>query len=190
MQRLLFFILSLLMAFTMRAATAADMTEYALPNTWTINNEVLIRNGQGVREYSFLKIHVYAAALYLPKRETNANAILSSTLPRVIHMKMLRDVSRKDTISAWQYYLNANCKLPCMLDDKALMLFDALLTDTKINDTQTYVFIEAKVEIWRNSIKLGEVTNAAFANVLLATWIGDAPTTAALKRALLRAARE
>jgi hypothetical protein len=190
MQHLLFFVFSLVMVLTMRVAMAADIVDYALPNTWTIKNETLIRNGAGVREYGFFKINVYAAALYLPKHETSAMAILRSTLPRVIHLKMLRDVSRKDTISAWRHYLNENCKLPCMLDDKARMLFDAILTDTKASDTQTYVFIEGKVEIWRNGSKQGEITDALFANVLLATWIGETPTTDALKRALLRATRE
>ncbi len=178
-----------LMLSAMRDSQAIDIAGHNLPSEWRLKEDKLILNGAGVREYSFLKIHVYVAALYLPARETNAGAVLSATSPRVIHMKMLRDVSREDAVSAWRHYLNQNCQSPCVLDSHSLTRFASLVPETKVNDTQTYVFAEGRVEIIRNEIKLGEVANAAFANVLLATWVGDVPTTVSLKRALLGAAR-
>jgi hypothetical protein len=166
-------------------AHAANLADHTLPDSWVVGEESLKLNGAGVREYSFLKIHVYVAALYLIERETNHDAILQSTRPRVIHMKMLRDVSREDSIKAWRHYLAENCKLPCVIDKAALMQFESLVPETKANDAQTYVFANAKLEILRNGKKIGEVANAAFANTVLATWIGSVPTTENLKRALL-----
>lgn len=166
-------------------AQAARVAGHDMPATWKLGEQTLLLNGAGIREYSFLKINIYVAALYLTDREANQDAILQSTKPRVIHMKMLRDVSRDDSVKAWRHYLAENCKTPCMLDAAALKAFVGLVPETKANDTQTYVFANAKLEIFRNSMKLGEVENASFANTVLATWIGATPTTENLKRALL-----
>jgi Chalcone isomerase-like len=171
----------------MSTAHAARVAGHDLPDTWKLGEQTLVLNGAGVREYSFLKIHVYVAALYLAEREANQDAILQSIKPRVLHMKMLRDVSREDSGKAWRHYLNENCKAPCVLDPSALKTFEALVPETKTNDTQTYVFANTKLEIFRNGMKLGEVPNASFANTVLSTWIGAVPTTESLKRALLGA---
>jgi hypothetical protein len=160
-----------------------------LPDTWPLGNETLVLNGAGLREYSFLRIAVYAGALYVPKREANADAILDATTPRVIHMKMLRDVSREDSIKAWQHYLDANCTVPCAKDSTtfklALAEFRRITPETRFGDTQTFVFRDGNAEWLRNGVKLGEIRDASFARTLLACWIGRVPTTEDLRAALL-----
>jgi hypothetical protein len=167
---------------------AATIAGHEMPDNWRYKNDTLMLNGAGVREYSFLKIHVYIAALYLVKRETDAAAVLQSKEPRVVHIKMLRDVSREESIKAWRHYLNENCKSPCALDVNALKAFESFVPDTKANDTQTYIFADDKLGIMRNDVMLGEVADIVFATTVLATWIGSVPTTEALKRALLATA--
>jgi Chalcone isomerase-like len=166
-------------------ASAVKVGETELPDTWTLNEQTLVLNGAGIREYSFLRIPVYAAALYLPARQQNESAILKATTPRVVHMKMLRDASRDDSAKAWDVYLAANCKPPCLMNNEARQKFLKLIPDTRSGDTQTFVFRESELEIFRNGKSLGTIVDAAFTIVVLASWIGEVPTTENLKKRLL-----
>jgi hypothetical protein len=155
---------------------------------WKINEQVLTLNGAGVREYSFLRIPVYAAAMYVVKRESNPialQALLGTDNPIVIHLTMLRDVSQSDSVKGWQFYINANCQAPCRIDAEASAHFYALIPPTKIHDTQTYVFVAGKLEIFRNNLKIGSISNKELIASILASWVGSEPTSEALKRALL-----
>jgi Chalcone isomerase-like len=166
-------------------AWAVKVGETELPDTWAINEQTLILNGAGIREYSFLRIPVYAAALYLPARQQNESKVLMATTPRVVHMKMLRDVSRDDSAKAWDVYLVANCKSPCVMNNESRQKFLKLIPDTRAGDTQTFVFREGELEISRNGQSLGTIADTAFNIVVLSSWIGDVPTTENLKKRLL-----
>jgi hypothetical protein len=166
-------------------AWAVKVGETELPDTWKLGGQTLVLNGAGVREYSFLRIPVYAAALYLPARQQNESMILKATTPRVVQMKMLRDASRDDSAKAWDVYLVANCKSPCMMNNEARQKFLKLIPDTRAGDTQTFVFREGELEIFRNGKSLGVIADLTFANIVLASWIGEAPTTEELKKRLL-----
>jgi hypothetical protein len=164
---------------------AVKVGETELPDMWALNEQTLVLNGAGIREYSFLRIPVYAAALYLPVRQQNEALILKSTAPRVVHMKMLRDATREDSAKAWDVYLAANCKSPCVMSNEARQKFLKLIPDTRAGDTQTFVFREGELEILRNGKSLGTIADLAFANIVLASWIGEVPTTESLKKRLL-----
>jgi Chalcone isomerase-like len=166
-------------------ASAVKVGETELPDTWTVNEQTLVLNGAGIREYSFLRIPVYAAALYLPVRQQNEATILKATTPRVVHMKMLRDATRDDSAKAWDVYLNANCKSPCAMNNESRQKFLKLIPETRSGDTQTFVFREGELEISRNGKSLGTIIDSAFNIVVLASWIGDVPTTENLKKRLL-----
>ena len=166
-------------------AWAVKVGNTEFPDRWVLGVEALVLNGAGIREYGFLRIPVYAAALYLPARQQNQNTILNATSPRVVHMKMLRDATREDSVKAWDVYLAANCIPPCAMDVEAHHKFLKLVPDTRAGDTQTFVFRESGLEIFRNGESLGTITNIAFTTVVLASWIGDAPATVDLKKQLL-----
>lgn len=167
------------------AAQALQVGDAVLPDRWDINDHALMLNGAGLREYGFLKIDVYAAALYLPSKLTNERQVLASTEPRVLHMQFFRDVSREDTIKAWDHYFAENCKAPCSLPQQEIAAFKKIVPETITGDTQTYVFQAEAVELLRNGISIGRVQGAAFSRLLLSTWIGDVPSTAELKAKLL-----
>jgi hypothetical protein len=175
-------------------ASAVKVGDVELPDTWLLEKETLVLNGAGMREYGFLRIAVYAGALYLPKRETNANTILDATALRVIHMKMLRNVSREDSVKAWTYFLHANCTAPCEKDSEtfkaSLQIFQRLVPDTQAGDTQTFIFKNGTAEWLRNGNKLGEIGDTSFTRALLASWIGRVPTTESLRNALLGTPRQ
>jgi Chalcone isomerase-like len=160
-----------------------------LPDTWQVDGEVLALNGAGVREYSFFRVPVYAGALYTLKFETNSKKILDDSTARVIHIKMLRNVNREDSVKAWTYYLLANCELSCDKNGEsfqaALKGFQALVPGTRSEDTQTFVFRNSDVEWFLNGKKLGDFSDKHFVRSLLASWIGSVPTTEDLRAQLL-----
>jgi hypothetical protein len=178
-------------------ASATVVGDATLPDTWALENQTLVLNGAGLREYGFLRIAVYAGALYLPARETDAAKILRGTAPKVIHMKMLRRVSREDSVEAWTHYLKANCTAQSISAcDKESPAFKAALTafqsatpETNVDDTQTFIFRDGQATWLRNGKPVATFRDAAFTRALLACWIGDVPTTTALKAALLGGAR-
>ncbi len=167
------------------AGFAVQLGGITLPDHWKLDGETLVLNGAGLREYSFLRVPIYAAALYFEKRETKARVLLETHSPIVIHLKMLRDVSRADSVKGWQVYLNANCKSPCQLDSEALTSFTRMIPESKKQDEQTYVFSGGNVDVYLNNVKLGAVLNRQLARTILSAWLGDEPTTEPLKRALL-----
>jgi Chalcone isomerase-like len=165
----------------------------SFPSAWSVADIPLVLNGAGVRYYSFLKIPVYAAAMYLEKLESDPEAILRSPATKVVQLKILRDVSQADSVKAWQIFLEANCRQRCEANDTALRSFLALIPAAKTGDTQTYVFqtsLEnglklAQLEIFANGKKLGGIRHAHMPSVVLESWIGQVPTTEELKLALL-----
>ena len=98
---------------------------------------------------------------------------------------MLRDATRDDSAKAWDVYLNANCKSPCTMNSEARQKFLKLIPDTRAGDTQTFVFRAGELEISRNGPSLGAIADTAFTTIVLASWIGDVPTTENLKKRLL-----
>jgi hypothetical protein len=103
----------------------------------------------------------------------------------VVHMRFLRSASQEDTLKAWRVYLERNCAAPCVMPAAALQRFEALVPATQSGDVQTYYFDPSGVSMDLNATPLGRVEDAAFARILLATWIGEHPTSESLKRALL-----
>jgi hypothetical protein len=164
---------------------AAQVGKESLPEDWKLDGNTLVLNGAGPREYGFLRIKVYVAGLYVAKRDTSSQGVLDAKTPKVLHTRFLRDVDLKDTLAAWDYYLDRNCSDGCTLPKQQIEAFKALVPVTVAGDTQTYLFRPDGVELLRNDKSLGVVQGGDFSRLLLSTWIGEVPTTPALKKALL-----
>lgn len=166
-------------------ALAVQVGKETLPDQWTLDGNALVLNGAGPREYGLLRIKVYVAALYVAKRDATSLGVLDARTPKVLHTRFLRDVELKDTLAAWDYYFEQNCTGSCTLPKQQIEAFKALVPVTVAGETQTYLFRPDGVELLRNDKSLGLVQGADFARLLLSTWIGEVPTTPALKKALL-----
>jgi len=154
--------------------------------TVQVDGQVLVLNGSGVRSYSVFGIEIYAAALYLPARESSGPAVLAGPRPVVIDVRMLRAVSREDSVKAWAHYQRANCSAPCVLAPDALEGFLQRVPAAEEGALQRYVFRADRVELFDGERSLGSVVGGEFARTVLATWLGAVPSSPALKRALLR----
>jgi Chalcone isomerase-like len=182
------FFLTVYLSILTSVCCAVQVGGVDFPTQWKIDDQVLALNGAGVREYGFFRIPVYAAAMYLVKLESNPNVLqaqLGRDGPIVVHLQMLRDVSQSDSVKGWQVYINANCQSACRIEAEARAQFYASIPEAKKNDTQTYVFMAGKLNIYRNDTKVASISNRELIAAILASWIGSEPTTEALKRSLL-----
>lgn len=178
-------LMAILLTVIAGAASGEEIAGIEFPATWDVDGQTLVLNGAGVREYGVFGIDVYAAALYLPEPMRDALAILKHSDPKLVHMHAFRAASAEDTARAWKPYLSDNCRADCVYPRKQARLFLNRLPETVEGDTQTYVFTGNRVEMLRNGRFIDAIEGGGFARLLLSTWIGEAPSTEALKDALL-----
>ncbi len=167
------------------SAHAVQVDGVNLPDELTVEGQRLVLNGAGSRLYSFLKIKVYSAGLYVPVKTSDAQALLNAGYPRAVHLQMRVSSKKEDAIKAWDHYLTLNCKAPCMLTPERRAPFFNALASLKEGDEETYVFSSAGLELKRNGVRVAIVDDLELARTVLAGWIGSEPTTVELKSALL-----
>ncbi len=153
----------------------------------------LVLNGAGLRNFLFLD--VYVMALYLPQRMTDANAVLRHDLPRRVRISLLREFSAERDLEFLMNGLEAN-NTPTELAaiqvqlEHFLRLLRAMGTIAKGSVVQLDYLPNVGTRVWLNQRLLGTVAGAAFNRAILKIWLGDEPTQADLKRALLGEERE
>ena len=167
------------------SAFAFDVDGLKLPDEFVIEGKKLVPNGAGTRLYSILKVKVYSAALYLPAKSSDANAILQATSPRVVHLKMRLSTKRDDAQKAWGHFLDLNCKSPCAINEARRAPFINAMSGLKEGDEETFIFTSFGFELKRNGSSVVTIPDPELAKLILSGWIGDEPTTAELKAAML-----
>lgn len=174
--------------------TLADQRSVAnLESRASLEGVDLVLNGAGLRNFLFLD--VYVMALYLPKRLSDANAVLKQDLPRSVKITLLRDVSAERDVGFLMAGLEAN-NTPDELAaihvqlEQFLRLMRALGTIAKGSVLQLDYLPNVGTRVWLNQRLLDTVPGAAFNRSVLKIWLGDQPTQENLKKALLGEPRE
>ena len=72
--------------------SAAQLAGVTLPDEVTLGGTVLRLNGIAFRTYSWLRIHIYVAGLYLEHPSHDAKAILDSQEKKLLAMQFVHDV--------------------------------------------------------------------------------------------------
>lgn len=170
---------------TAASAGAADLDGVAMPDRAEAGGRPLVLNGMATRTYSLLRIKVYVAGLYLERPSRDAAAILASPEAKLVAVRYLQPVGREDAVAAWEHFLRANCTAPCRLPEEATARFIGMLGPVARGDTMRLTFVGDTVEVEVSGRPRGTVADAAFARLLLATWIGDVPTSEGVRRGLL-----
>lgn len=166
-------------------ARAAELAGISLPDTRIVEGTTLRLNGIGARTWSPLRVTVYVAGLYLETPSRDPDAILASRTRKAVEVAYRQSVPADDVRRAWTALFEANCPAPCAVPPDAIARFLALSPRIESGNTFTYLLTSAGVTVQRDGAALGTVPGEPFARLLLATFIGPAPTSDALKRALL-----
>lgn len=182
MRRASLLALLLLLSGTARAGTLEGVT---FPTTQTEGGRPLALNGIGLRTASVFHVKVYVAGLYLEQRQQDGDAVIRSSGTKVLEIRFLRDIDAEDARAAWVEGFEGNCRPPCRLDQRHVAQFLAAVPSVRAGDSARLAFDSDGLRVSVNGKPAGVVQDKEFVRVILATFIGRAPPTEALKRALL-----
>jgi hypothetical protein len=167
------------------SASAAVLDGVSLPETATLGVSELRLNGIALRTYSWLRIRIYVAGLYLERPSRDAEAILRSPEKKLLVVRFIHDVDAEEARKAWREGFDDNCRAPCRLAPADVARFLAAVPAMRSGDRSTLAFTPAGVSITLNGQTLGMISDPMFARAVLATFIGPHPPTERLKRGLL-----
>jgi hypothetical protein len=170
---------------TLSVAHAADLTGVAMPDTRVVDGAHMRLNGIGLRTFSILSIPIYVAGLYLERPSDSPETILHSLERKLLHIRFLRDVDAEDARKAWRDGFDQNCKTPCYLDPRDVAQFLAAVPAIHKDDETALLFTLKGVRVTFNGRPMGDIADPHFAEIVLASFIGDEPPTPRLKRELL-----
>jgi hypothetical protein len=168
-------------------ATAAELGGVGMPTAENVPGARLALNGLALRTYSLLKVRIYVAGLYLAQRSSDANAILNSTQPKLLRFAFLRDVDAEAARKSWAEAFQRSCSMPCRLPAETIGRFLAAVPSVREGETSTLLFTDRGVDFLMNDRLMGRVNDNEFARVVLATFIGQHPTSDEVKAGLLGA---
>ena len=167
---------------------AAEIAGIKLDDRAKLGTSELVLNGAGLRKRFFLK--VYVAGLYLTEKRKSPIGVFALAGPKRASITLLRDLPAQDLVDALTNGIRANSSLEEQqtqgrVDGLAASLLSIrwgrkgdVITVDWLPDVGTVVTLNGEVK--GNSIPGYDVYRA-----LLRVWLGDHPTSAGLKEALL-----
>lgn len=167
-------------------AAAGSLAGVELPDQVKAGDTTLTLNGLGLREATFLKVDVYVAGLYLENRTSDAEAILASDGPKVLHMHFVRKVGRDDITKAWSegFAKNLGAGASALADD--IKTLNGWMEDMNKGDTLRFTFTpEGGLEVSIKGSQRGAIAGPEFARGMFAVFLGPEPPNPGLKEGLL-----
>lgn len=168
------------------SAVATTVEGVKLPDQVNVGGQQLVLNGAGVREKFFFDI--YVAALYLPEKNGDADAILAADRPWRMMMHFLYSkVAKKKLDAGWEEGISDNVS-PEQLGQlkQRLEQFKSLFEEMHKGEEAILDYVPGKgVQVSVKGEMKGTVTGSDFAAALLSVWLGKEPVTGKLKKALL-----
>lgn len=182
-------IIAAALASALPAWAAIELKGAKFNDTYQVGAQALQLNGAGIRVK--IIVDVYAAGLYVVKKDHTAAGLLGQPGPKSLQIVLLRDLTGEDFAEAMIKGFTKNnsaaevAKFQAKLDEiRSLMVsFGAVKKGTAIHiDNAPGAGISVLVDGVK---KGGDVGNEEFYGALLKIWLGNAPVDADLKDALL-----
>jgi len=166
------------------AAQAREVAGLRVPETLRAGGRTLRLNGAGLRTRFF--VEVYVGALYLETRSDDAAALLAADVPWAVTLVFRRDVEHEKVLDAFVTAFEHNS--PGQLDrlKPQLEIFHTVLQDLKEGQSLWLQYLPgAGTTLIVPGGATATVPGRSFGEAVLRTWLGDHPTDARLKDALL-----
>jgi len=179
-------IVAMLVAIPIASAPAATVEGVTMPDARMVGGTQLVLNGMGLRTYSFLNVRIYVAGLYLERRSHSADSILRSPETKLLYVRFLRDVDAEKAQDSWRTGFANNCQPPaCVVSQADVERFIAHVPAVRRGDESVLLFTSRGAVVTFNGRPMGDINDPHFAYALLRTFLGPAPASENLKRALL-----
>ena len=157
-----------------------------LPNTQTFDDATLVLNGAGVREKFW--IDLYAAALYLGKKNSDAKAIVNSEEPMAIKLHIVSGMISSDKLigavrDGFDKSTGGNTAPIQPQIDSLLSHFQDEINKGDVFDL--VYFPDRGVVAYKNGEERGAVKGKDFKKALFGIWLSDNPADKGLKADML-----
>jgi hypothetical protein len=170
-------------------ASAGDVAGVRLAERAELGESVLVLNGAGLRKRAFFK--VYVAALYLTERRASPGDVLALRGPKRLSITLMRSIPVQQLVAGLSDGVRANSSpreersIRDRLDELAANLLS--VDRARPGDVITFDWRpEAGTLVRLNGQARGEaIPGEDLYRALLKVWLGERPTSASLKKALL-----
>jgi hypothetical protein len=166
-------------------AQAVELDGAQVPDTIQVGGKTLYLNGYGIRTWSILRIHIYAASLYVEHLSTDPNEIIESPETKLLSVRFARAISAGQAREAWRKALANNCVAPCHLDPQDVESFLAQVPAMTPGEYFHLQFSRNTATVSADGQQIGVISRPQFANAVLATFLGPHPASPALRHELL-----
>ncbi len=180
--------LSLSLSFS-ASVQAAEVAGVHFEDKTRIGASELAINGTGLRTKIFIK--VYAAALYLPEKQGDANAAIAAKGTKRIAISLLRDLSAQQFVDALQEGIakNSSDAEAAALKDRLAQFSEAMLSIGEARKG-TIVMLDWLPETGTRLTVAGQqkgkdIAGEDFYRALMKIWLGAKPVQDDLKQGLL-----
>jgi hypothetical protein len=176
-----------LLAFNLAHSVEAGGVNFA--DQSRLGNSDLLVNGAGLRKKLFIK--VYAMALYLPAKQSDADSAIAARGAKRISIQLLRDLSAQQFVDALNEGVAENHSAAefAALKDRLKQFSDAMLT---VGEAKSGALVhidwlpESGTRLLFNGQQRGrDIAGEDFYAALLKIWLGRKPVQDDLKQALL-----
>jgi len=168
-------------------ACAAALSGVNVPDTLLIDGHKLVLNGLGLRTLTFLRVKIYVAALYLPRKTADAQAILASPGPKVITLHHIHSGSKGQVQDRYREGEKVNCGGGGC--DAALQAdFERLVASASpVNegDVTLYLVTDKSFRVVFNGREVIAFTSNRLGNMIIEGFIGAHPPSESLRAGLL-----
>lgn len=182
-------LLAAVAAVSFNLAAAVEVAGVKFDDKTRVGSSELLANGAGLRKK--LVIKVYAMALYLPEKRSDAEAVLAAKGAKRISISLLRDLTAKQFVDALEEGMASNHSEAEMaaLKDRLKQFSDTLLVIGEAKSGTTVVIDwlpESGTRLTVNGqVKGKDIAGEDFYKALLKIWLGNKPVQDDLKQALL-----
>jgi hypothetical protein len=165
-------------------ARPIEVAGVTVPVTLKVGGQTLQLNGAGLRSKFFVK--VYVGALYLERRSGDATAILAAEAPWAVTLVFRRDVGHDKILEAFVAAFEHNSPGQLEALKPQLEIFHAVLQDLKEGEGLTIHYLPGVgTTLMVPGGGSALVPGRAFGEAVLRSWLGQHPTDASFKAALL-----
>ncbi len=166
-------------------ALALEVSGVQVPDAIPVAGKELKLNGAGIRKKFVVK--VYVGALYLATPSSDPAAIVQADEPKSVHMRFLRDVSRKQVMDAFQegFEKNSGDQAKALGPDLN-RLAAAIPKEVKEGSGLLVTYVPGKGTTVAATAG-GQVTieGKPFADAMFRNWLGKDPADESLKEKML-----
>jgi hypothetical protein len=167
-------------------ADAGKKAGVDMPETTQLAGKQLHLNGMGLREATWLKVNVYVAGLYVERVSSDAETLVTSKQAKLLVLRFVRDVDRKDIVKAWREGFRNNATVDQRTIQRRIDILDSWMGSFAKGDTLTFAYVPGEgVHVDVNQRRRGTLQGDDFARAVFSIWLGPKPPNAGLKRGLL-----